>query len=68
MPNEKLTLVVPDELAGRRLDQALSKLCPQHSRSRLQRWVKAGNVKVDDKIIRQRDPVKAGAKMNRLLC
>lgn len=61
MPNEKLTLVVPDELAGRRLDQALSKLCPQHSRSRLQRWVKAGNVKVDDKIIRQRDPVKAGA-------
>ncbi|MCZ6525691.1 MAG: 23S rRNA pseudouridine(1911/1915/1917) synthase RluD [Gammaproteobacteria bacterium] len=61
MPNEKLTLVVPDELAGRRLDQALSKLCPQHSRSRLQRWVKAGNVKVDDRIIRQRDPVKAGA-------
>ena len=61
MPNEKLTLVVPDELAGKRLDQALSKLCPQHSRSRLQRWVKAGNVKVDDRIIRQRDPVKAGA-------
>lgn len=61
MSSEKLTLVVPDELAGKRLDQALSKLCPQHSRSRLQSWVKAGNVKVDDKIIRQRDPVKAGA-------
>lgn len=61
MSSEKLTLVVPDELAGKRLDQALSKLCPQHSRSRLQSWVKAGNVKVDDKIIRKRDPVKAGA-------
>ncbi|MFQ5659311.1 MAG: 23S rRNA pseudouridine(1911/1915/1917) synthase RluD [Gammaproteobacteria bacterium] len=62
-PDTKLTLVVPDELAGRRLDQALSSLCPQHSRSRLQTWIQAGNVKVNDEIIRQRDSVNAGSRI-----
>lgn len=40
-------LTVPDELAGRRLDQALAELLPQYSRNRLQSWVKDGLVRVD---------------------
>lgn len=40
-------LTVPDELAGRRLDQALAELLPQYSRNRLQSWVKDGQVQVD---------------------
>jgi len=38
---------VPVELAGLRLDQALARLFPEHSRSRLQAWVRAGRVTVD---------------------
>jgi 23S rRNA pseudouridine1911/1915/1917 synthase len=38
---------VPPELAGLRLDQALARLFPEHSRSRLQAWVRAGRVTVD---------------------
>ena len=43
----RLAATIPDELAGRRLDQALAELFPDHSRSRLTAWVKAGDVLVD---------------------
>jgi 23S rRNA pseudouridine1911/1915/1917 synthase len=63
MQEEKLTVVVPEELAGKRLDQALAVLCPQHSRARLQAWIKAGNVTVNREPSRQRTPVKAGEEI-----
>ncbi|MBL8444895.1 MAG: RluA family pseudouridine synthase, partial [Zoogloeaceae bacterium] len=40
-------LTVPDDCAGLRLDQALARLFPSHSRSRLQSWLKAGLVTLD---------------------
>lgn len=40
-------LVVPLEHAGLRLDAALARLLPEHSRSRLQAWLKQGRVTVD---------------------
>ncbi|WP_420851671.1 23S rRNA pseudouridine(1911/1915/1917) synthase RluD [Propionivibrio soli] len=44
--NERLTLTVPAACAGLRLDQALAQLRPQHSRSRLQNWIREGRVSV----------------------
>jgi len=41
----------PLELAGKRLDQALACLFPQYSRSRLQEWVKAGFIVLDENIV-----------------
>lgn len=38
---------IPRELAGLRLDQALARVFPEHSRSRLQAWVRAGRVLLD---------------------
>lgn len=38
---------VPPELGGLRLDQALARLFPQYSRSRLQAWLRAGNIRLD---------------------
>ena len=43
-PVERL---IPPELAGLRLDQALARLFPEHSRTRLQTWVREGRVTVD---------------------
>jgi len=40
-------LTVPPECAGLRLDQALARLLPEHSRNRLQQWVRDGFVQVD---------------------
>ncbi|MGE5385872.1 MAG: 23S rRNA pseudouridine(1911/1915/1917) synthase RluD [Betaproteobacteria bacterium] len=43
-------LTVPNEVGGRRLDQVLAELLPEHSRNRLQTWVKAGRVRVDGQV------------------
>ena len=42
-------LTVPESSYGRRLDQVLADLLPQHSRNRLQGWVRDGCVQVDGK-------------------
>ncbi|MBK1717732.1 23S rRNA pseudouridine(1911/1915/1917) synthase RluD [Thiocystis violacea] len=55
----RLVRVQPD-LAGGRLDQVLAKLLPEFSRGRLQRWIEAGQVLVDDRPRRGRDKVWGG--------
>jgi len=42
-------LRVPDQGLGARLDQVLANALPQHSRNRLQAWIKEGRVRVDGK-------------------
>jgi 23S rRNA pseudouridine1911/1915/1917 synthase len=54
---------LPLELAGLRLDQALARLLPQYSRSRLQGWIDAGAVQVDGRQLRGRDKVVGGEKV-----
>jgi len=51
----KLTAVVAPEQAGKRLDQALALLFPEHSRSRLKKWIDKAEVKVNGKSLRPRD-------------
>ena len=41
-----VSLKVPAECAGMRLDQVLAHLLPEYSRSRLQEWIAAGRVRV----------------------
>jgi len=60
---DKLISIVPEELSGRRLDLVLASLYPQHSRSRLQAWINAGRVKVNNRTLRQKDPVKTGEQI-----
>jgi 23S rRNA pseudouridine1911/1915/1917 synthase len=51
---------MPDELAGLRLDKALSELFPEFSRGRLQRWLKEGAIVVDAQSARARDKTRGG--------
>ena len=51
---------VPEELAGLRLDQALARMFPAYSRSRLKEWLLAGAITVDGGSKRPRDPVSGG--------
>lgn len=60
MQLEKLEFVIPHELGGTRLDRALALLCPQHSRARLQSWIRCGRITVNSRTLRQRDPVQGG--------
>ena len=50
----------PPELAGRRLDQALAQLLPQYSRTRIQRWIEDGAVRVNGLAAKARDVVVEG--------
>ena len=45
--NPGVALSVPDESGGQRLDQILARLLAQHSRSRLQGWIREGRVAVN---------------------
>lgn len=51
---------IPVELAGQRLDQALAKLFPEYSRSRLKAWLLDGAIIVDGDSPRPRNPVQGG--------
>ena len=45
-----LALLVPEQGIGVRLDQVLATLLPQHSRNRLQAWIREGRVSVDGEV------------------
>jgi 23S rRNA pseudouridine1911/1915/1917 synthase len=50
----------PADFAGKRLDQALAQLLPQYSRTRIQRWIEDGAVRVNGLVPRVRDLVVSG--------
>jgi len=41
-------LVIPDAQGGQRLDQALATMLPEFSRNRIQNWIRARKIAVDD--------------------
>jgi len=51
--NPRLALNVPVECAGQRLDAILARLQPQHSRTRLQHWIREGQVAVGGVVARE---------------
>jgi 23S rRNA pseudouridine1911/1915/1917 synthase len=55
-----VALTVPAECAGMRLDQALARLLPEHSRSRLAQWVKDERVRIDGRAALPRAKVWGG--------
>ena len=58
------TLTAPAECAGLRLDQALARLLPQHSRSRLAQWVREHRVTVDGRPALPRDKLLGGEQIH----
>ena len=55
-----MTLTVPGECAGLRLDQALARLLPEYSRNRLAQWVRAGQARLDGRAVTPRQKVRGG--------
>jgi len=55
-----LTAQVPISMNGMRFDQAASELFPDFSRSRLQSWIKDGQLKVDGKVGKPKDKLIGG--------
>lgn len=60
---KQITVYIPDNLAGQRVDKALALLCPEYSRSAIQKWLRDGLVLLDDEVPRQRDRVVGGEQV-----
>jgi 23S rRNA pseudouridine1911/1915/1917 synthase len=61
--SRSLELIVPGELAGLRLDQALARLLPQHSRSRISGWMRLGEVHVGGAVAKPKQRVWGGEQI-----
>lgn len=61
---ERLSSLIPPEMAGMRLDQALAELFSGYSRARLQQWIRNGQVTVDARQWRAKDKVLGGERVD----
>ncbi len=61
--NNDLALTIPQDLGGLRLDVALQRLLPDHSRSRLQAWIKDGLVTVGGLVSTSKSKVWGGEQV-----
>lgn len=57
------SILVESAQAGKRLDQALASLFEQYSRSKLQSWIKDGSVLVDGNLMKAKEKVFAGQRI-----
>ena len=56
----QLQAQVPESMDSERFDQIAAKLFPEYSRSRLQAWIKSGDLVVNDEVRRTRDKLSSG--------
>lgn len=54
------TLIIPEESAGLRLDQALARLLPDYSRAQIQEWIKNNNILLENVVAKKRAIVIGG--------
>lgn len=59
-----VSAVIPDDMASARLDQAVAQLFPDYSRSRLQSWIKSGELMVNGATSRPKDKVFGGEQVD----
>jgi 23S rRNA pseudouridine1911/1915/1917 synthase len=57
------SLTVPPEYAGQRLDQALARLLPDFSRTRIKEWIEAGQVRVDGRSLLPKEKLIGGEQV-----
>lgn len=58
--SEHLSITVPAELAGLRLDQALARLLPDYSRNRIAAWVRDARIRVSGAVAKPKQKVWGG--------
>lgn len=56
----KLDAIIPETLNGLRVDQALAQLFSEYSRGQLTKWIKAGDVMLNQQGCRPKDAVRTG--------
>jgi 23S rRNA pseudouridine1911/1915/1917 synthase len=60
----QVSLTIPHEAAGQRLDQVLSDLLSEYSRTRIKTWIESGEVLVNGALLRPKDKVIGGERVD----
>lgn len=60
---KQLNFTIPVEYLGERLDRVVAELCPQFSRSQLQKWIKSGDIQLNNHAANVRDKVVGGEEV-----
>jgi len=50
-----LNIIIPERMAGNRLDASLSEMLPDFSRSKITAWIKSGDALINQKIFKPKD-------------
>ena len=61
---ERIDLTIPMEFSGCRLDQALAKLVPEYSRSRIQAWIRQEKVRLEGRACSIKEKVWGGESLS----
>ncbi|HTM63646.1 MAG TPA: 23S rRNA pseudouridine(1911/1915/1917) synthase RluD [Gammaproteobacteria bacterium] len=56
-------VVIPDDLANERLDQALAKLLPEYSRTQLKQWIEKDQVTINGSVQKAKTRVRSGDRI-----
>jgi len=59
-PIEILSATMPLQSAGERIDRAVARLFPEHSRARIQRWIEDGRLSLDGVVASARTRLRGG--------
>ena len=60
---EIIELIVPESSFNQRVDKVLAELCTDYSRSQLQKWLKAGDITIDGRVMVAKEKVKGGEQI-----
>ena len=60
---QQFEAIAPEAMAGSRVDQVMSKLFSDFSRSRITEWIRNGEATVDGRVCRPRDKILGGEKL-----
>jgi 23S rRNA pseudouridine1911/1915/1917 synthase len=60
---QEIVRTVPGEFAGQRLDLALARMFPEHSRARLQSWLRDGHIQLDSQAAKPKQKIWGGEQV-----
>jgi 23S rRNA pseudouridine1911/1915/1917 synthase len=52
-----ITIIIPERMAGERIDSTLSEMLPDYSRSKITLWIKSGDALINNKTFKPKDRV-----------
>ena len=55
---EKIKILIPERMAGKRLDASLAKMLPDYSRSKITQSIKSGDALINNKSFKPKDSSK----------